>query len=227
MTPDLTTRDTPVPPTEPVVFVVDDDTQVRNSLVNLLRSVGLQVEAFTSTDEFLRHGLPDRPSCLILDVRFPASAPSGLDFQRKLIKSNIQIPVIFITGHGDVPMSVQAMKSGAIEFLTKPIREQDLLDAIRLGIERDRRRRDEEQALSDLRKRLDLLTAREREILAFVVRGLLNKQIAAELGLSEVTVKVHRGHVMQKMQAKSLAELVRMSDRLNGSSAAVATDTEV
>jgi FixJ family two-component response regulator len=196
------------------VFIIDDDAQVRSSLVNLLRSVDLGVDAFASTDEFLRVELPNVPSCLVLDVRFPGSAPSGLDFQRKLIEADIQLPVVFITGHGDVPMSVQAMKSGAIEFLLKPVREQELLDAIRRGIERDRQRRDQDKALASLRRRFESLTAREREIMLLVTRGLLNKQIAGELGLSEVTVKVHRGHVMQKMQAKSLADLVRMSDKL-------------
>jgi FixJ family two-component response regulator len=197
------------------VFIIDDDAQVRSSLVNLLRSVDLGVDAFASTDEFLRVDLPNVPSCLVLDVRFPGSAPSGLDFQRKLIEADIQLPVVFITGHGDVPMSVQAMKSGAIEFLLKPVREQELLDAIRRGIERDRQRRDQDKALASLRRRFESLTAREREIMLLVTRGLLNKQIAGELGLSEVTVKVHRGHVMQKMQAKSLADLVRMSDKLH------------
>jgi FixJ family two-component response regulator len=209
------------------VFIIDDDAQVRSSLVNLLRSVDLGVDAFASTDEFLRVDLPNVPSCLVLDVRFPGSAPSGLDFQRKLIEADIQLPVVFITGHGDVPMSVQAMKSGAIEFLLKPVREQELLDAIRRGIERDRQRRDQDKALASLRRRFESLTAREREIMLLVTRGLLNKQIAGELGLSEVTVKVHRGHVMQKMQAKSLADLVRMSDKLQiAPAAAQAPDTK-
>jgi FixJ family two-component response regulator len=204
---------------EPLVFIIDDDAQVRNSLVNLLRSVDLKVQAFASTDDFLHSNLPNVPSCLILDVRFPGPAPSGLDFQRKLIDANIRLPIVFITGHGDVPMSVQAMKSGAIEFLLKPVREQELLDAIRRGIESDRQRRDQERSQVSLRQRFGSLTAREREIMTLVAQGLLNKQIAAELGLSEVTIKVHRGHVMQKMQAKSLADLVRMSDRLQASTA--------
>jgi FixJ family two-component response regulator len=161
--------------------------------------------------------LPNTPACLVLDVRFPGSAPSGLEFQRDLVQAKNPLPIIFITGHGDVPMSVQAMKSGAVEFLMKPVREQELLDAIRHGIERDRQRRVEETALESLHRRFESLTAREREIMALVARGLLNKQVAAELGLSEVTVKVHRGHVMQKMEAGSLAELVRMSDQLSRS----------
>jgi FixJ family two-component response regulator len=165
---------------------------------------------------------PDVPSCLVLDVRFPGSAPSGLDFQRKLVEADVQLPVVFITGHGDVPMSVQAMKHGAIEFLLKPVREQELLDAIRRGIEMDRQRRDQDKALASLRRRFGSLTTREREIMALVTQGLLNKQIAAELGLSEVTIKVHRGHVMQKMQAKSLADLVRMSDKLGAPAYALA-----
>jgi FixJ family two-component response regulator len=196
------------------VFIIDDDAQVRSSLVNLLRSVDLGVDAFASTDEFLRVDLPNVPSCLVLDVRFPGSAPSGLDFQRKLIEADIQLPVVFITGHGDVPMSVQAMKSGAIEFLLKPVREQELLDAVRMGIERDRERRKQKQAISSLRKRYDSLTAPEREIMHLVTRGLLNKQVAHELNLSEVTVKGHRARIMQKMEAKSLVELVRMSDQI-------------
>lgn len=200
-----------------VVFIIDDDAQVRAGLTNLCRSMDLKVEAFSSTDDFLRMDRPNIPACLILDVRFPGSAPSGLDFQRKLVDANNPLPIIFITAHGDVPMSVQAMKHGAIEFLIKPIREQELLDAIRQGMERDRRRLDEETLLVALRGRFASLTAREREIMELVACGLLNKQIAARLGLSEVTVKVHRGHVMRKMEASSLAALVRMSDRLSNS----------
>jgi FixJ family two-component response regulator len=213
---------------ESIVFIVDDDTQVRTSLANLCRSVDLEVEVFSFTDEFLRRERANVPACLVLDIRFPGSAPSGLEFQRKLVDANNPLPIIFITGHSDVPMSFQAMKYGAIEFLMKPVREQELLDAVRHGIERDRRRRDEEMLLVSLRIRFELLTVRERQIMELVARGLLNKQIAAELGLSEVTVKVHRGHVMQKMEARSLAELVRMSDRLGNSSALGApSDTKV
>jgi RNA polymerase sigma factor (sigma-70 family) len=211
-----------------IVFIIDDDALVRASLTNLCRSVDLNVDAFSSTDDFLRRRPPDVPACLVLDVRFPGSAPSGLDFQRKLAEANNPLPIIFITGHGDVPMSVQAMKHGAVEFLTKPVREQELLDAIRHAIERDRRRRERDAVHASLRQRFDSLTAREREIMRLVARGLLNKQIAAELGLSEVTVKVHRGHVMQKMAAKSLAELVRMSDQLGDSSIPISpSDTKV
>ena len=197
-----------------IVFIVDDDAQVRGALDNLCCSVGFRVETFASTDEFLRAARPEVPSCLVLDVRFPGSAPSGLEFQRRLAAADDPIPIVFITGHGDVPMSVQAMKAGAIEFLLKPVREQELLDAIRHGIERDRQRRSEEGLVSSVRRRFDALTAREREIMALVTQGLLNKQIAVALGLSEITVKVHRAHVMQKMEAKSLADLVRMSDRV-------------
>lgn len=210
-----------------VVYIIDDDAQVRAGLTNLCGSMDLRVEAFSSTDDFLRMDRPNVPACLVLDVRFPGSAPSGLDFQRKLLKVNSPLPIIFITGHGDVPMSVQAMKHGAIEFLIKPVREQELLDAIRVGIERDRRRIAEETLLVALRGRFASLTAREREIMEFVSCGLLNKQIAARLGLSEVTVKVHRGHVMQKMEASSLAALVRMSDRLNNSLPLVPAYTKV
>jgi FixJ family two-component response regulator len=197
-----------------IVFIVDDDPLVRTSLANLCRSVDLKVSTFPSTDEFLRSPPADVPACLVLDVRFPGSSPSGLDFQRKLAEADNPLPIIFITGHGDVPMSVQAMKHGAVEFLTKPVREQELLDAIRHAIDRDRERRERDATSVSLRKRFESLTAREREIMRLVSRGLVNKQIAAELGLSEVTVKVHRGHVMQKMAAKSLADLVRMSDHL-------------
>jgi FixJ family two-component response regulator len=190
--------------------------------------VDLKVEAFSSTDDFLRRERSNVPACLVLDVRFPGSAPSGLDFQREFVSANNRLPIIFITGHGDVPMSVQAMKHGAVEFLIKPVREQELLDAIRHGIERDRERMNEERMLVSLRRRFESLTARQRDIMKWVTRGLLNKQVAAELGLSEVTVKVHRGRVMQKMEAKSLAELVRMSDRLsNSSTLGVPSDTKV
>jgi FixJ family two-component response regulator len=190
--------------------------------------VDLPVETFSSTGDFLRRDRPGIPACLILDIRFPGSAPSGLDFQRELVGMNNPLPIIFITGHGDVPMTVQAMKQGAVEFLMKPVREQALLDAIRHAIERDRRRREEKALFASVRGRFESLTEREREITVLVARGLLNKQIAAELGLSEVTVKVHRGNVMRKMQAASLADLVRMSDRLSNSAAlGVPADTKV
>jgi FixJ family two-component response regulator len=197
---------------QPVVFVIDDDPSVRDALAGLLRSVGLEVLSFGSTREFLQSKRPDAPGCLVLDVRLPGR--SGLDFQRELAESGIQVPIVFITGHGDIPMSVRAMKAGAIEFLTKPFHDQELLDAIQLGIERDRARRRDGLAVADLRERLDSLTPREREIMALVVTGRMNKQIAADLEVSEITVKVHRGQVMRKMRARSLAELVRMADRL-------------
>jgi FixJ family two-component response regulator len=211
-----------------LVFIVDDDALVRESLANLCRSVDLPVETYSSTSEFLRRERPGVPACLILDIRFPGSAPSGLDFQRELVRTNNLLPIIFITGHGDVPMTVQAMKQGAVEFLIKPVREQALLDAIRYAVERDRKRRLEEDQLASIRGRFESLTEREREIMALVTRGLLNKQVGAELGLSEVTVKVHRGNVMRKMQAASLADLVRTSDRLaNSLAASVPADTNV
>jgi FixJ family two-component response regulator len=201
----------PAPP-QPVVFVVDDDASVRDALARLFRSVGLQVEALASAAEMLRHKLPDAPSCLVLDVRLPGL--SGLDFQSELAKSGIRIPVIFMTGHGDIPMTVKAMKGGAVDFLTKPFRDQDMLDAVARGIDRDRERRESEKAIIELRDLFASLTAREQEIMALVSTGLMNKQIAAELGLSLITVKIHRGHAMKKMRAKSLAELVRMADVL-------------
>jgi FixJ family two-component response regulator len=196
----------------PVVFVVDDDSSVRGAVENLLRSVGLAVETFGSTQEFLQSKRPDAPGCIVLDVRMPGQ--SGLEFQRTLTTANIRLPIIFISGHGDIPMSVHAMKAGAVEFLTKPLREQELLDAIQLGIERDRARRQAAKATAELQERLDSLTVREREILAFVITGLLNKQIAAQLELSEATVKVHRSQIMRKMRARSLVDLVRMADTL-------------
>ena len=196
----------------PIVFVVDDDESVREALRSLFRSVSLNVETFGSAADFLRSELPDVASCLVLDVRLPGV--SGLDFQAELAKANIHIPIIFMTGHGDIPMSVQAMKAGAVDFLTKPFRDQDMLDAVAAAIERDRSRRKDEQRLSDVRARFDSLTEREREVMGLVTAGLMNKQIAGELGLSEITVKIHRGHAMRKMAARSLADLVRMAEVL-------------
>ncbi|WP_262028046.1 response regulator transcription factor [Microvirga sp. Mcv34] len=196
-----------------VVFVVDDDPKVRNSLENLLGSVGLEVRLFGSTLEFLNSPRPDVPACLVLDVRLPGL--SGLDLQRELNRLSIDLPIIFVSGHADVPMTVRAMKAGAVEFLTKPYREQDLLDAIQVGFERDRVRRQELRSLSGLQQRFAALTPREHEVMDLVVSGLMNKQIAAHLQVSEITVKVHRAHVMRKMQARSLADLVRIADRLN------------
>jgi len=195
-----------------VVYVIDDDLAVREALSGLFRSVGLQVKTFATPPEFLASKLADIPSCLVLDVRLPGH--SGLEFQTELAKGNIHVPIIFITGHGDIPMTVKAMKAGAIEFLTKPLRDQDLLDAVQAGLDRDRARRDRAAVDSELRGRFERLTAREQEAMAFVTTGLMNKQIAAEMGVSEITVKVHRGNVMRKMGAKSLAELVRMADVL-------------
>jgi FixJ family two-component response regulator len=195
-----------------LVFVIDDDASMRTSLSSLFRSVGLKVEVFDSASDFLKTGRPDAASCLVLDVRLPGV--SGLDFQGELAKANIRIPIVFITGHGDIPMTVKAMKAGAVEFLTKPFREQDLLDAVRLGLERDRTRRAGEAVVSELRGKFEALTSREQEVMGFVTSGLMNKQIAADLGVSEITVKVHRGNVMRKMGAKSLADLVRMADVL-------------
>ena len=199
--------------TTPVVFVIDDNPALREALDGLIRSVHLSVRTFSSTDEFLRFKRPDAPGCLVLDVRLPGL--SGLDFQREMAKSGIDLPVIFITGHGDVPMSVRALKAGAIEFLPKPFRDQDLLDAIYVGIERDRARRRRPAVIDALRGHFDKLTSRERQIMLKVTSGRPNKQIAAELKLSEVTVKVHRRHVMRKMKARSLADLVRMADKLS------------
>jgi len=195
-----------------IVFVVDDDASVRNGLKSLIRSVGLQVELFGSAQEFLRSKRPDAPSCLILDIRLPGI--SGLDFQSKRAEANDPIPIIFITGHGDIPMSVRAMKRGAVEFLTKPFRDQDLLDAIHVALERERARRQREDEIATLKGRFEWLTPREREVLPLVVSGLPNKQIAAEIGTSETTVKVHRGQLMRKMGADSLPELVRMAERI-------------
>ncbi len=195
-----------------MVAVIDDDPDIREALRGLLRSVGLGVELFASVQEFLGTARPDHPGCLVLDVRLPGR--SGLDLQNELAKTNMRVPVIFISGHADVPMSVRAMKAGAVEFLTKPVRDQDLLDAIQLALAKDRARRADEKSLARLRAVFDALTPREREVMSLVVAGRLNKQIAAELGLSEATVKVHRGQVMRKMGARSLAELVRMADQL-------------
>lgn len=195
----------------PFVAIIDDDPSIRESLVSLLRSVGLTALPFASAQEFLQHRLPDAPGCLVLDVRLPGQ--SGLEFQRELTGAGIHLPVVFITGHGDIPMSVTAMKAGAIEFLAKPFRDQDLIDAVHTGIERDRGRRRALDALSDLHGRFRSLTPREREVMRLVVAGQLNKQIAAELSLSEITVKVHRANVMRKMQAKSLPHLVRLADK--------------
>ena len=194
------------------VFVVDDDASLREALRSLLRSVGLQVEVFASAAEFLASKRPDAASCLVLDVRLPGL--SGLDFQSELAKAKIEIPIIFITGHGDIPMTVKAMKAGAVEFLTKPFRDQDLLDAVQVALERDRAGHESAKSVSGLRAKFETLTPREQEVMALVTAGLMNKQVAAEIGVTEITVKVHRGNVTRKMGAKSLADLVRMADVL-------------
>jgi len=199
----------------PVVFVVDDDPSVRSSLKFLMSSVGLQVESFDSADALLQRKLPDSPSCLVLDVRLRGL--SGLDFQRELAARNCHMPIIFITGHGDIPMSVRAMKAGAVEFLTKPFRDQDLLDAVRIALEKDRDRRERKKEVSDLKERFNSLTPREQKVISMVVSGMLNKQIADQLGTAENTVKVHRSRAMEKMHAQSVAELVKMIAKLESS----------
>jgi len=196
----------------PLVLVIDDDESVALGLGDLFRSVGLDVETFLSADEFLRHELPDVPSCIVLDVRLPGL--SGLDFQAELTKAGFEIPIVFMTGHGDIPMSVKAMKAGAFEFLIKPFREQDMLDAVQAALVADEERREEMKPVAVLKANYDTLTPREREVMALVTAGLMNKQIAGELNLSEVTVKVHRGNLTRKMQARSLADLIRMADIL-------------
>jgi FixJ family two-component response regulator len=197
---------------QPVVFIVDDDTSLRESLSDLFQSVGLRVKSFASAKEFMQNKRPSAPSCLVLDVRLPGL--SGLEFQSELAKANIHTPIIFMTGHGDIPMTVRAMKAGAVEFLAKPFRDQEMLDAVQLALEKDRGRLKSETGTADLKSRFETLTAREREIMGWVVTGLMNKQIAANVGLSEITVKVHRSSMMRKMGAKSLAELVRMAEAL-------------
>jgi FixJ family two-component response regulator len=197
---------------QPIVFVVDDDASMRQALARLLQSVQLRVEVFASPQEFLQSERPNVPSCLVLDVRLPGL--SGLDFQAELAKADVRIPIVFITGHGDIPMSVRAMKAGAVDFLAKPFRDQDLLDAVTAAIQRDQKRREHENAMTDLRAHFSSLTPREREIMALVASGLMSKQIAAEVGLSEITVKVHRSHLMKKMGARSVADLVRMAEAL-------------
>jgi FixJ family two-component response regulator len=196
----------------PIVFVIDDDLSMRRALTNLIQSVGLEVKTFGSAAELLKSELPEVASCLVLDIRLPGL--SGLDLQTELAKANIRIPIIFITGHGDIPMTVRAMKGGAVDFLTKPFRDQELLDAVVGAIDKDGKRREADKAVANLRALHDTLSSREREVLGFVAAGLMNKQIAAELDLAEITVKIYRGHIMKKMQARSLADLIRMTETL-------------
>ena len=197
---------------QPIVFVIDDDESMRRALTNLFQSVGLRVEVFGSAPELLRSKLPDVASCLVLDVRLPGL--SGLDFQTELAKANIHIPIVFMTGHGDIPMSVMDMKAGAVDFLSKPFRQQEMLDAVTVAIERDRKRRKDEKIVSNAQALFETLTPREREVLSLVAAGLMNKQIAAEIGIAEITVKIHRGHIMKKMGTRSLADLVRIAEIL-------------
>jgi FixJ family two-component response regulator len=197
---------------EPIVFVVEDDESMRRALSNLFQSVGLEVELFGSASEMLKNKLPDVASCLVLDIRLPGL--SGLDFQTELAKANIRIPIIFMTGHGDIPMTVRAMKGGAVDFLTKPFRDQEMLDGVVMAIDRDRKRREADKIVANLQTLFETLTPREREILALVSSGLMNKQTAAEIGLAEITVKIHRGHIMKKMGARSLGDLIRMAQTL-------------
>jgi FixJ family two-component response regulator len=204
--PDLTSAE------QPIVFVIDDDPSMRRALTNLFQSVGLRVEEFGSAPELLQSELPDVAGCLVLDIRLPGV--SGLDFQTELAKANIHIPIIFMTGHGDIPMTVRAMKAGAVDFLTKPFRHQEMLDAVATAIERDRKRRKDEKIVASVQTLFEALTPREREVLALVAAGLMNKQIAAEIGIAEITVKIHRGHIMKKMGTRSLADLVRMAEVL-------------
>lgn len=198
-----------------IVYVIDDDSALRDALSSLFRSIGLQVEIFGSAAEFLQKKLPEIPSCLVLDIRLPGV--SGLDFQAQLAKSGIRMPVIFMTGHGDIPMSVRAMKAGAVDFLTKPFRDQDMLDAVFSALETDRKQLESDHSIADLSAHYESLTAREKEVMAFVTKGLMNKQIAGEMGLSEITVKIHRGNVMRKMAVRSLADLVRAAEKLGHS----------